>query len=100
LLVPLFPTVCGERRWCYDQGTARYIAGKDHPMLGSLGWEELLIILVILALLFGASRVAGLGGALGRGIREFREEAGKSDPPKNENDKQTTPPSGESTPPG
>ncbi len=44
-------------------------------MLGSLGWQELLIILVIVALLFGASRVAGLGGALGRGIREFRQEA-------------------------
>ena len=35
-------------------------------MIGSLGWQELLIILVILALLFGASRVASLGGALGR----------------------------------
>ncbi len=44
-------------------------------MIGSLGWQELLIILVILALLFGASRVAGLGGALGKGIREFRKEA-------------------------
>ena len=44
-------------------------------MIGSLGWQELLIILVILALLFGASRVASLGGALGRGIREFRSEA-------------------------
>lgn len=44
-------------------------------MIGSLGWQELLIILVILALLFGASRVASLGGALGKGIREFRSEA-------------------------
>lgn len=44
-------------------------------MIGSLGWQELLIILVILALIFGASRVADLGGALGRGIREFRSEA-------------------------
>ena len=44
-------------------------------MLGSLGWQELLIILVIIALLFGASRVADLGGAVGRGIREFRSEA-------------------------
>jgi sec-independent protein translocase protein TatA len=44
-------------------------------MLGSLGWQELLIIFAILALLFGASRVASLGGALGRGIREFRSEA-------------------------
>ncbi|MGE0229368.1 MAG: twin-arginine translocase TatA/TatE family subunit [Dehalococcoidia bacterium] len=48
-------------------------------MLGSLGWQELLIVLVILALVFGASRVADMGGALGRGIREFRSEAGRPD---------------------
>ena len=48
-------------------------------MIGGLGWQELLIVLVILALLFGASRVADLGGALGRGIREFRTEAKSSD---------------------
>lgn len=59
-------------------------------MFGSLGWQELLIILVILALLFGASRVAGLGGALGRGIREFRQEAGSSDAPDEDKDKTTT----------
>ena len=47
-------------------------------MIGGLGWQELLIILVIIALIFGASRVADLGGALGRGIREFRQEAGQS----------------------
>ena len=46
-------------------------------MIGTLGWQELLIIRVILALLFGASRVADLGGALGKGIREFRSEAQK-----------------------
>ncbi|MBX7111986.1 MAG: twin-arginine translocase TatA/TatE family subunit [Dehalococcoidia bacterium] len=68
-------------------------------MLGSLGWEELLIILVILALLFGASRVAGLGGALGRGIREFRQEASRSDSPDDEKKKDSDKPaatSGES----
>lgn len=48
-------------------------------MFGSLGWQELLIVLVILALVFGASRVADLGGALGKGIREFRSEAGGGD---------------------
>jgi len=53
-------------------------------MIGSLGWQELLIILVILALLFGASRVASLGGALGRGIREFRSEARGEDELENE----------------
>lgn len=48
-------------------------------MFGSLGWQELLIVLVILALVFGASRVADLGGALGKGIREFRSEASSKD---------------------
>lgn len=48
-------------------------------MLGSLGWQELLIVLVILALVLGASRVADLGGALGKGIREFRREASTGD---------------------
>ena len=50
-------------------------------MIGGLGWQELLIVLVIIALIFGASRVADLGGALGRGIREFRQEAAQPDDP-------------------
>ena len=48
-------------------------------MIGCLGWQELLIILVILALLFGAGRVSSLGGALGKGIREFRKESTAKD---------------------
>ncbi len=49
-------------------------------MIGTVGWQQLLIILVILALLFGANRVSSLGGALGKGIREFRSEARAEDP--------------------
>ena len=60
-------------------------------MIGSLGWQELLIILVILALLFGASRVGALGGALGKGIREFRNEArGTDDDKKDDQDTTST----------
>jgi sec-independent protein translocase protein TatA len=33
---------------------------------------ELLIILVIIVVLFGASRLRGIGGALGGSIREFK----------------------------
>ncbi|NJN15070.1 MAG: twin-arginine translocase TatA/TatE family subunit [Oscillochloris sp.] len=40
------------------------------PMPGP--WE-LLIILVIVIAIFGASRLAGIGGALGGSIREFRK---------------------------
>lgn len=38
----------------------------------SLGAPELIIILVIVLLLFGANRLADIGGSLGRGIKEFR----------------------------
>jgi sec-independent protein translocase protein TatA len=34
---------------------------------------ELLIILVIVIAIFGASRLAGIGGALGGSIREFKK---------------------------
>lgn len=37
-----------------------------------LGVGELLIILFVLLLVFGAKRLPELGGALGKGIREFK----------------------------
>ena len=58
-------------------------------MLGTLGPTELLIILAIVVVLFGASRLAGLGGALGRGIREFREESRTSEEEKKKKDAAT-----------
>jgi sec-independent protein translocase protein TatA len=38
----------------------------------SLGVPELLIILVIVLLLFGASRITGIASALGGSIKEFK----------------------------
>ena len=43
-------------------------------MFGSLGAPELLIILAIVVVLFGAARIGGLGKEIGKGIREFRRE--------------------------
>lgn len=37
----------------------------------SLGMPELLIILVVVVLIFGAGKLAGVGGAVGKSIREF-----------------------------
>jgi|DewCreStandDraft_3_1066083.scaffolds.fasta_scaffold00284_25 sec-independent protein translocase protein TatA len=37
-----------------------------------LGTQELIIILVIALLIFGPARLAGIGGALGKAIKEFR----------------------------
>lgn len=49
-------------------------SGKEFIM--SLGVPELLIILVIVLILFGASRLRGLGGALGGSIKEFKDAVG------------------------
>lgn len=38
-----------------------------------LGPLELVIILLVLVMIFGASRLADLGGSLGKGIREFKK---------------------------
>jgi sec-independent protein translocase protein TatA len=45
-----------------------------------LGVPELLIILVIVLLLFGASRIKGVAGALGGSIKEFRRSVRDDDP--------------------
>jgi len=40
----------------------------------NLGLPELLIILAIIIIIFGASRLAGLGRGLGQAIRGFKDE--------------------------
>lgn len=42
-------------------------------MIRGLGGWELVIILVIVLLLFGAGRITKIAGELGGGIRAFRE---------------------------
>ena len=39
----------------------------------NLGPTELIIILVIVVVLFGAGRISKIAGELGQGIREFRK---------------------------
>lgn len=41
--------------------------------MGNLGIGELLVILVILLVLFGAKRLPEIGKALGEGLREFKK---------------------------
>ena len=42
-------------------------------MFGQLGFTEILIILLILLLVFGARRLPEMGAAMGKGIREFKK---------------------------
>jgi sec-independent protein translocase protein TatA len=47
--------------------------------MGPKFWE-LIIVLAIVILLFGPSRLAGLGGAVGKAMREFREATKPEEP--------------------
>lgn len=42
-------------------------------MFGSLGFPELMIILVIVVILFGVNKLPRLGRGLGEGIRNFKD---------------------------
>jgi sec-independent protein translocase protein TatA len=53
-------------------------------LLPSLGMPELLVILLIVVVVFGASRIPQLGKALGEGIRNLKQglKDGEADTPK------------------
>jgi sec-independent protein translocase protein TatA len=42
-------------------------------MLGSVGPTELIIILLIVMIFFGVGKLGEVGGAMGKGIREFKK---------------------------
>ena len=42
-------------------------------MLGNIGLPEIMIILVIVLLLFGAKRIPEIAGSMGKGIKEFKK---------------------------
>ena len=48
--------------------------------MGPLGWPEIIIILVVLLLLFGAKRLPEMGRSLGKGMREFKDAVTTSEP--------------------
>jgi len=46
-------------------------------LFGPIGIWELVIILLILMLIFGANRLSGLGKGMGQAIRGFKDEMGQ-----------------------
>ncbi|MDP7558709.1 MAG: twin-arginine translocase TatA/TatE family subunit [Candidatus Marinimicrobia bacterium] len=42
------------------------------PFLIGIGWQEIVLIFLVLLLLFGAKRLPELARGLGKGIREFK----------------------------
>ena len=41
--------------------------------MGSLGFPELIIILIIIIMIFGANRLPEIGRGVGKGIRNFKD---------------------------
>ena len=44
-----------------------------------LSMGEIIVILLVVVLLFGSTKLAGLGKSAGKSIREFKEELHKDD---------------------
>jgi sec-independent protein translocase protein TatA len=48
-------------------------------MFGNLGVWEILMILVVVMLLFGAKRLPEMGASIGKGIREFKRSISQTE---------------------
>jgi len=46
-----------------------------------LGWRELLIVLVIVLVIFGAKKLRGIGGDLGGAVKDFKKGMSDEDKP-------------------
>lgn len=40
--------------------------------MGPIGWQELIILLIIVLIIFGPGKLPDIGKAVGKGIKEFR----------------------------
>ena len=47
--------------------------------MGSLGFPELVVILIIIIMIFGANRLPEIGRGVGKGIRNFKESMKRDD---------------------
>ena len=55
-----------------------------------LGMPELVIILVIIVIIFGAGKLPEIGSGIGKGIRNFKDATNKEDEKAKKIDKDTT----------
>ena len=52
--------------------------------LGGLGAGEIILLVIIILLLFGAKRIPDLARGIGKGIKEFKDARNGEDPKKDE----------------
>ena len=53
--------------------------------LGGMGTGEVVLLIVIILLLFGAKRIPDLARGIGKGIKEFKDARNNEDPKENDN---------------
>lgn len=56
----------------------------------TVGPFELILIIIALVLVFGVGKLGDIGGALGRGIREFKQEVDTAKKPEQLEDSEQT----------
>jgi sec-independent protein translocase protein TatA len=54
-----------------------------------VGWQEILVVLLIALLLFGAKRIPELAKSLGKGIRDFKKTMKEIERPLEKEDKKS-----------
>ena len=64
-------------------------------MFGTMGFSELMIILVIILIIFGAGRLPQIGEGVGKALKGFKKEVADISPPMDPNDPQASQPAGE-----
>jgi sec-independent protein translocase protein TatA len=58
--------------------------------VGNLGFTEIMVILLVVLLLFGAKRLPEVGSSIGKGIREFKRSISDTQDAIMSNDEQRT----------
>lgn len=58
--------------------------------MAGFGWQELLIILIIVLLIFGVGRISKIAGEMGSGIKAFKEGLNGDEEEKKEDPKDST----------
>jgi sec-independent protein translocase protein TatA len=55
------------------------MCSSEYIFAGVFGWQQILIIALILLLLFGGKKIPELMRGLGKGVKEFKDATNKDD---------------------
>jgi sec-independent protein translocase protein TatA len=66
-------------------------------MPGNIGWQGLVVILIVLLLVFGPKRLPEMGRSIGRGMREFKDSLTNRDDDDDDHERQLVGPEDEAS---